>query len=60
MTTLAQPHIDEGAPRRVLSRAVRAIAIAAIPGILAIIVALALRILPVESLVIAPRVMVPL
>ncbi len=60
MITLAQPHVDETAPRRVLRIVARAVALAAIPAMLAVIVALVLRHLPVDGLVIAPRVMVPL
>jgi len=60
MTTLAQPHIDEAAARRILFHAARALAIAAVSGILAAAVVLAVRHLPAEGLVIAPRVTVPL
>lgn len=60
MTTLAQPHIDETTARRILLRAVRALATAVVAGVIAATVALAVRHLPVEGLVIAPRVTVPL
>lgn len=60
MTTLAQPHVDEASPRRILLRTVRTIAIAVVSGLLAALAGLALRHLPVEGLVIAPRMMVPL
>ena len=60
MNTLVQPHVDEGAARKPMLSAVRAVGIASISGTLAVIVALVLQHLPVEGLVIAPRVMVPL